>query len=294
MSFHHPRNHRPLPVSPRRLPFRSDEQVSVQTLYTAASGMEAMQTKLDVISNNLANINTTGFKKDRANFEDLLYRTEVYPGVQDANQTPTAVGTQVGLGVRVTSTQTDQRQGTLQQTGRELDVAIQGRGFFRVLDPSTQETMFTRAGNLDINADGQLVIGSAQTGRLLDPPIEIPEDATKVVINGNGEVMVRQPGAVELANQGQIQLAQFINPDGLLKVGENMYRQTDASGPEQIANPSVDGAGVLRQGNLEASNVEPVQELIDLITTQRAFELNSQAVQAGDQIMQNISNLRRF
>lgn len=267
--------------------------MSVQTLYTAATGMEAMETKLDVIANNLANINTTGFKKDRANFEDLLYRTEVYPGVRDASQTPTAVGTQVGLGVRVTSTQTDQRQGTLQQTGRDLDIAIEGTGYLRVLDPLTQDTLYTRAGNLDINANGQLVIGSAQVGRLLDPPIQIPPDATAVVINSNGEVMVRQPGAVELAVQGQIQLAQFINPDGLQKVGQNMYSQTDASGPEQPSNPGQNGLGVLRQGNLEASNVEPVQELIDLITTQRAFELNSQAVQAGDQVMQNISNLRR-
>jgi len=268
--------------------------MSVQTLYTAATGMEAMETKLDVIANNLANINTTGFKKDRANFEDLLYRTEVYPGVRDASQTPTAVGTQVGLGVRITSTQTDQRQGTLQQTGRDLDVAIEGSGYLRVLDPLTQATMYTRAGNLDINANGQLVIGSAQVGRLIDPPITIPQDATKVVINSNGEVMVRQPGATELAVQGQIQMAQFINPDGLLKVGQNMYEQTDASGPEQPNNPGTNGLGILRQGNLEASNVEPVQELIDLITTQRAFEMNSQAVQAGDQVMQNISNLRRF
>ncbi len=268
--------------------------MSVQTLYTAATGMEAMQTKLDVIANNLANINTTGFKKDRANFEDLLYRTEAYPGVQDATQTPSAVGTQVGLGVRVTSTQTDQRQGTLAQTGRELDVAIQGDGYFQMLDPSSQTTMFSRAGNLDINADGNLVIGSASIGRLIDPPINIPADATDVVINTNGEVMVRQPGAVELANVGQIEMASFINPDGLLKVGENMYQATDASGQAQTGSPGDQGLGVLRQGNLEASNVEPVTELIDLITTQRAFELNSQAVQAGDQIMQNISNLRRF
>ena len=268
--------------------------MSVQTLYTAATGMQAMETKLDVIANNLANINTTGFKKDRANFEDLLYRTEVHPGVRDSNQLPTAVGTQVGLGVRVTSTQTDHQQGTLSQTGRELDVAIQGRGFLRVLDPSTQQEMYTRAGNLDINANGQLVIGSAQTGRLLDPPINIPNDATAVVINPNGEVLAQVPGQTDLALQGQIQMAQFVNPDGLLKNGENMYSQTDASGQEIIATPGTDGTGSLRQGNLEASNVQPVQELIDLITTQRAFELNSQAVQAGDQIMQNISNLKRF
>ena len=268
--------------------------MSVQTLYTAATGMEAMQTKLDVIANNLANINTTAFKKDRANFEDLLYRTQVYPGVRDASQTPTAVGTQVGLGVRVNSTQTDQRQGTLQQTGRELDVAIQGKGYLRVLDPTSQQTFFTRAGNLDINADGALVIGSAQTGRILDPPINIPSDATAIQINASGEVLVRTPGQTELQNLGQIQMAQFVNPDGLLKLGQNMYQPTDASGPEQAATPGTQGLGIIRQNTLEASNVEPVQELIDLITTQRAFELNSQAVQAGDQIMQNISNLRRF
>jgi len=268
--------------------------MSVQTLYTAASGMGAMETKLDVIANNLANINTTAFKKDRANFEDLLYRTEVYPGVRDANQTPTAVGTQVGLGVRVTSTQADQRQGMLQQTGRELDIAIEGSGFLRLLDPSSQTMVYTRAGNLDINADGQLVIGSAQTGRLVDPPIQIPNNATRVVINADGQVITQQPGVTELQVLGQLQLSQFINPDGLLKVGENLYRQTDASGPEIQGNPGQNGLGVIRQGNLEASNVQPVQELIDLITTQRAFELNSQAVQAGDQMMQTISSLRRF
>ena len=268
--------------------------MSVQTLYTAASGMEAMQTKLDVIANNLANINTTGFKKDRANFEDLLYRTQVHPGVQDASQTPTAVGTQTGLGVRLTSTQTDQRQGTLQATGRELDVAIQGKGYLKVLDPSSQLPMYTRAGNLDINANGQLVIGSASVGRLIDPPITIPNDAEEISISSSGEVLARLPGQTNLQQQGQLQLASFINPDGLLKNGENMYTQTDASGPEQLSNPDTQGIGAIRQGALEASNVEPVQELIDLITTQRAFELNSQAVQAGDQIMENISNLRRF
>lgn len=268
--------------------------MSVQTLYTAATGMDAMETKLDVIANNLANINTTAFKKDRANFEDLLYHAEVHPGVQDGSQTPTAVGTQIGLGVKLQSTQTDQNQGTLAQTGRELDVAILGRGYLRVLDPSTQNTMYTRAGNLDINAQGQLVIGSAQTGRLIDPPITIPNDAIAIEINENGEVMTRIPGQTELAIQGQFQMATFINPDGLLKEGENMYLATDASGQEQVGNPNEQGFGAIRQKHLEASNVQPVQELIDLITTQRAFELNSQAVQAGDAIMQNISNLRRF
>ena len=213
--------------------------MSVQTLYTAATGMEAMETKLDVIANNLANINTTGFKKDRANFEDLLYRTEIAPGVVDANQTPTAVGTQVGLGVRVTSTQTDQRQGTLQQTGRELDLAIQGKGYLRVLDPSSQQTMYTRAGNLDINADGQLVIGSAHTGRLLDPPIQIPNDATAISINSAGEVLTRVPGQTELALQGQIQMSLFVNPDGCKKSAKTCICKLMRRAPNNSASQAI-------------------------------------------------------
>lgn len=267
--------------------------MSVQTLYTAATGMDAMQTKLDVVANNLANINTTAFKRDRANFEDLLYRNDVYPGMLDSNQVPTPTGTQVGLGSRLQSTQKDYRQGAIQETGRDLDVAIEGRGFLQVLDPQSQQVMFTRAGNLDINADGNLVIGSAQTGRLIEPPVNIPQDATAVVINPSGQVQVRQVGGTQLQQVGQLQMAQFVNPDGLLKVGENLYMQTDASSQAVLGDPGTTGLGSLRQASLEASNVEPVQELIDLITTQRGFELNSQAVQAGDQVLQLISNLRR-
>ncbi len=268
--------------------------MSVQTLYTAATGMDAMQTKLDVIANNLANINTTAFKKDRANFEDLLYRNDAYPGTLDANQQPSPVGTQVGLGVRVQSTQKDYRQGTLQQTGRKLDIAIEGDGFLQVLDPVSQQILYTRAGNLNVNANGNLVIGSAQTGRLLEPPITIPQDAASIKISPTGQVGFILEGDPAEQNAGQIQMAKFINPDGLLKLGENLYSATDASSTAIQGDPGVDGFGQLRQGSLEASNVEPVQELIDLITTQRGFELNSQAVQAGDQLMQLISNLRRF
>ena len=268
--------------------------MSVQTLYTAATGMDAMQTKLDVIANNLANVNTTAFKRDRANFEDLLYRNEVYPGILDSQQNPTPTGVQIGLGTRVQSVQTDYRQGTLEQTGRELDIAIEGPGFLQVIDPVTQNVMYTRSGNLDINALGQLVMGSAQTGRLLEPSIQIPQDATNIVISSNGEVRVRQPGQENLSQVGALQMAQFINPDGLLKVGENLYQATDASGVALPSTPGQDGLGVIRQGSLEAANVEPVKELIDLITTQRGFELNSQAIQAGDQILQQIANLRRF
>ncbi len=267
--------------------------MSVQTLYTAATGMDAMQTKLDVVANNLANINTTAFKRDRANFEDLLYRNEVYPGMLDSNQVPTPTGTQVGLGARLQSTQKDYRQGAVQETGRDLDLAIEGRGFLQVLDPQTQQVMFTRSGNLDINSDGNLVIGSAQTGRLIEPPVQIPQDAISIVISPSGSVQVRQPGNSQLQQVGQLQMAQFVNPDGLLKVGENLYMQTDASSQAVTGDPGSNGMGLVRQGSLEASNVEPVQELIDLITTQRGFELNSQAVQAGDQLLQLMSNLRR-
>lgn len=269
--------------------------MSVQTLYTAATGMDALQTKLDVIANNLANINTTAFKKDRANFEDLFYRHEILPGLQDAIGEFTPVGIQVGLGSRVSSTQTDFVQGAFQQTNRQLDVAIEGQGLFQVTDPATQQIVYTRAGNFSINANGNLVIGSASTGRLLEPPIQIPNDAISISIGASGLVEVLQPGNSQLNQAGQIQLAKFINPEGLLKLGENLYAETVASGPPAvIGNPGTEGLGQLRQTFLEASNVEPVRELIDLITTQRAFELNSQAVQAGDQILQLVANLRRF
>ena len=267
--------------------------MTVQTLYTAATGMEALETKLDVVANNLANVNTTSFKRDRANFEDLMYRHYVQPGMLDGLGNPTPVGTKVGLGVKVSSVQTDFAQGAFEPTNRQLDIAIEGRGFIPVQD-SSGETVYTRAGNLNINANGDLVLGSASSGRLLDAGINIPQEATEIVISPNGQVQYRQPGQQALANAGQIQLANFVNPEGLLKLGENLYSVTDASGQPTLGNPDQNGFGALQQGALEASNVQPVSELIDLITTQRSFELNSQAVQAGDQMMQQIANLRRF
>jgi len=267
--------------------------MSVQTLYTAATGMTALQTKLDVIANNMANINTVSFKKDRANFEDLFYRYEPLPGSEDSTGQRTPVGIGIGLGSRVSSTQTDYDQGSFQSTGNQLDVAISGDGFFQVVDGATGEFFYTRAGNFSINADGALVIGSASTGRLVEPQITFPPDTTDIVISPEGIVQVQQANTTQLSNLGQIQLAQFVNPQGLEKLGENLYRETDASGTPQVNNPGTDGLGMLRQNMLESSNVEPVTELIDLITTQRAFELNSQVIQAGDQIMQLIANIRR-
>ncbi len=267
--------------------------MSVQTLYTAATGMEAMQTKLDVIANNLANVNTTAFKKGRANTEDLFYRHYKFPGAQDPQQNYTATGTSVGLGTRVQSVQTKFAQGAFQNTDAPLDVAIEGHGFFQVQDPYTGQNVYTRAGNFSINANSQLVIGSAQTGRLVVPNITFPVDTTAISITTDGRVLVQQPGQNQLSQQGQLELAVFPNEEGLLKLGENLFQITDASGQAIPSTPGQQGVGILRQGSLEASNVEPVAELIDLITTQRSFELNSQAIQAGDQILQLISNLRR-
>ena len=181
----------------------------------------------------------------------------------------------------------------LVQTGAELDVAIQGRGFFQVQDPNG-DTLYTRAGQIDRNANGNLVISSANIGRQLQPPITIPETATQVVISGEGIVQYREAGSSNLTQAGQIELAQFINPGGLLREGEGLFSATDASGTATAGNPGADGLGTLQQGALEASNVKPVEELISLITTQRAFELNSKAVQVGDDIMQVVANLRRY
>jgi flagellar basal-body rod protein FlgG len=266
--------------------------MSVQTLYSAATGMTSLQTKLDVIANNLANLETTAFKRDRANFEDLFYRHEKFPGSQDSAGQYTPTGIQVGLGSTVCSVQDDFTQGAFKQTGGELDVAIEGRGFFQVMDPSGQ-TYYTRAGTFAKNANGNLVIGSADTGRLLQPPITIPPDAVGILISPQGVVSVRQPSSNQMSQVGQIEMASFINPQGLIKRGENLYAETDASGAPTLGNPGVDGMGNLLQNSLEASNVEPVQELIDLITAQRSFEMNSQAVKAGDQMLQIVANLGR-
>ena len=267
--------------------------MSVQSLYTAATGMESLQSKLNVIANNLANVNTTGFKSDRANFEDLFYRHEPFPGAQDQNNNFTPTGTQIGLGVRMQSTQTQFQQGAFQETGAPLDLAIEGKGFLRVLDPISGQGLYTRAGNLAINANSQLVVGSAQTGRLIDPSVSLPTDTIGVSISSDGRVLVQQPSNPQMQQVGQLNLSSFPNPEGLLKVGENLYSETASSGSATQTTPGQQGLGVLRQGFLELSNVEPVRELIDLITTQRSFEMNSQVIDAGNQILQVITNLAR-
>jgi flagellar basal-body rod protein FlgG len=199
----------------------------------------------------------------------------------------------VGLGTSVSSIQTDFRQGAFLDTGNNLDVAIVGDGFFQAQD-TDGKTVFTRAGNFSRNKDGDLVLGSAAVGRLLQPAINIPEGAKNVSIAMDGQVTYMLAGDSQPQSAGQLEVATFINPEGLLKKGENIFEETDASGTAQPTIPGQEGAGTLRSGMLEASNVNPVRELIDLITTQRSFELNSQAVQAGDQVLQLVANLRRY
>ncbi len=267
--------------------------MAIQALYSAATGMDCMQTKLDVIANNLANVETTGFKSDRANFEDLLYRHYKMPGVEDSAGQFTPTGIAVGLGARCASTQTNFTQGAVKETSNPTDLCIQGRGFFQVQN-ADGTTSYTRAGNFSVNANGYLVVGSANTGRLLQPPITIPTDATAISVSAEGIVTVAQPGNTQQNQVGRIELASFINPQGLLKMGENLYTETASSGAPTLGNPGQDGLGTLQQNALEASNVEPTTELIELITTQRSFEMNSQAIKAGDSILQTISNLRSY
>lgn len=224
--------------------------------------ISAQKTALRTIANNLANANTAGFKKDRVNFEDAGYRRQTLPGVQDNAGNTTPVGIATGRGSRVSSTQTDFSQGVLRATGRQLDVAIEGNGFFQVQDPNGQ-IHYTRAGNFSTNANQQLVVGSASTGRILDPPITIPQDATNVVIEPGGRVMVQQANNPTMQNAGQITLAMFINPQGLLKLGENLYAQSGASNTPTQVNPGLQGAGALRQNVLEASNVDFDAEVLE-------------------------------
>ena len=254
--------------------------------------MDAMQFRLDVIANNLANAQTTAFKSSRVNFEDLYYQNFKIPGIINQLGRPTTVGTSVGLGVRVQSTELNMTSGSLNNTGGNLDLAIVGDGFFQVNDGN--QFVYTRAGNFSVNANGEIVLASADQGRPLEPAITIPQDTLQVSISSDGIVSVLQPGQTQLNQIGQISLARFINPQGLLQMGQNLYSQTVGSGNPQISTPGQDGLGTIRQQFLETSNVEPVTELVNMISTQRTFELNAQAIQVADQAWQLVNNLRRF
>lgn len=260
----------------------------IRSLWIAKTGLEAQQTNLDVISNNLANVNTSGFKRSRPVFEDLMYQTLRQPGAQvgDANQLPT--GLQLGTGVRTAATERIHSQGALNNTGNSLDVAIQGRGYFEVEMPDGT-LAYTRNGQLQLDQNGQLVTAG---GYPLQPPVNIPENALKIEVARDGTVSVTQPGAEgESVEVGQLQLATFVNTSGLQSMGENLYVETDSSGPANLLQPSMDGAGLVRQNYTETSNVNVAEELVNMITAQRAYEMNSKVVQTSDQMLGRLTQI---
>ncbi len=271
--------------------------MAVTALHAAATGMKALDEKLNVVANNIANINTVGFKRSRVNFEDLFYQVRREPGVRDVNDEPSPHGILVGLGVQVSGTQLNFEQGTVDPTGKKLDLAIDGEGFFQVMTyyNGQQTVAYTRAGNFVRNANGYLVLANSE-GSMLEPPITLPEDTieSSITVGRDGKVIVKQPGGgPEGTEVGQIQLARFVNPEGLLQVGKNLFVESEASGTPIEGNPLEEGLGGLIQGHLEGSNVEPVRELVELIFTQRGFELNSQVVQSADEALRAIALLRR-
>jgi len=260
----------------------------IRSLWIAKTGLESQQTNMDVISNNLANVNTSGFKRSRAVFEDLMYQTIRQPGAQvgAANQLPS--GLQVGTGVRTVATERIHTQGNLKETGNQLDVAIQGRGFLQVEMPDGTFA-YTRDGSMQVDQNGQLVTAG---GYPVQPPINIPDNALTVTIARDGTVSVTQPGATGTNVQiGQLQLSTFINPTGLQSAGENLYVETDASGPANFAQPGLDGAGLVMQNYVETSNVNVAEELVNMITTQRAYEMNSKAISTSDQMLARLTQL---
>ena len=269
--------------------------MAVIALSTAATGLSAQSTNLDIIANNLANSNTPGYKASRANFQDLIYQERKLPGVENRQGLRRPIGLYVGLGVKVSGTQLDFRQGSAIETGRKLDLLIDGRGFFQVEieDDVGDGIGYTRAGNFTINQDGEVVLAT-DTGRRLIPSLTIPTDAIDIQITTDGQVSVQLPGQVDPTVVGTIELATFINPTGLRQIGENLFVTSAASGDPSVGDPGQDARGLLRQGFLEGSNVDPVTELVSLIRTQRSFQFNSQAMQAADEALQQLGNLRRF
>lgn len=264
-------------------------------LHSASTGLSALNTDLDVIANNLANVNTDGFKASRVNFQDLLYQEKLLPGVENANGDNRPTGLYVGLGVRVSGTQVDFSQGAPLATERPLDLLIDGQGFFQVQiedDRGANGIGYTRAGNFTLNLDGEIVLANDQ-GRRLQPTITIPEDAISISINSDGRVYTLQPGDAEPTEQGQIEIAAFVNPAGLKQIGENLYVESGASGPPITGEPATSNLGRIQAGFLEASNVDPTRELIELIRTQRAFEMNSNVIRAADETLRSVANLNR-
>ena len=258
----------------------------MESLWVAKTGLDAQQTRMTVISNNLANVNTNGFKRGRAVFEDLLYQNVTQSGGATSENTESPTGLMLGTGVRVVATEKSFTQGSAQQTNNSLDVLIQGRGFFQVLQPDGS-LAYSRDGSFKIDSDGRLVTAS---GFEIQPSITIPSDAQSITIGIDGTVQAMLAGQSSPTSLGTLQLADFINPAGLQSKGQNLFIETAASGSPQVANPGLEGIGTLVQGSLESSNVNVVEELVSMIETQRAYEMNSKAISTADQMLQYLNN----
>ena len=260
----------------------------LRSLYTAATGMEAQQTKMDVIAHNLANSNTTGFKKSRAEFEDLLSDTIRAAGTPNAQGGGAPASLQVGLGVRTIATTKSFASGDMINSNNPLDLAIEGNGFFRIQRPNG-EFAYTRAGNFRVDASGRVC---TQQGELLDPAITVPQETTALTIKPDGTVEATVPGRTDPQQAGTIELTLFANPTGLDSIGNNLFVATTASGDPINVKPGEQSAGTLSQGFLEGANVKAVEEMIDMISTQRAYEMNSKVIQSADQMLQKLTSLR--
>lgn len=259
----------------------------IRSLWIAKTGLEAQQTQLDVITNNLANVNTNGFKRSRAVFEDLLYQNIRQPGAQSSQQTQLPSGLQLGTGVRTVASERLFTQGNLQQTGNDKDVAVQGIGFFQVLLPDGS-TAYSRDGSFQVDSQGQLVTSS---GYVIQPAMTVPSDAQSFSVSRDGIVSVVQPGSVTPNQIGQFELASFINPAGLEGKGENLFIETAASGAPIVNVPDSNGMGYLVQRYVETSNVNVVEEMTNMIQAQRAYEISSKAVTTSDEMLQKLSQL---
>jgi flagellar basal-body rod protein FlgG len=256
------------------------------SLWVAKTGLDAQQTRMDVVSHNLANANTTGFKSSRAAFQDLVYQNLRQPGGQTTEQTQAPSGLMLGTGVRVVGNEKLFTQGNIEQTGNSLDLAIQGRGFLQVTMPDGS-IAYTRDGSLHMDQNGQVVTAN---GYAVDPAITIPANAQSITIGSDGTVSITLPGQAAPQQVGTVQLADFINPAGLQPNGDNLYLETASSGSPQIGQPGLNGLGTLAQGALESSNVNVVEQMVDMIETQRTYEMNSKAISAADQMLQFLTN----
>ncbi len=254
-------------------------------LFVAKTGLSAQDTSLKVISNNLANVSTVGFKKDRVVFEDLMYQVQRQPGAQSAEESQLPSGLQLGSGVRVSGTQKLFQEGEMQTTGEAFDIAIAGRGFWQVTLPNG-DTGYTRQGQFHLNSDNEIVTSE---GYLLDPGLTLPSEVQSMTVGVDGVVSALVQGSASPQQIGQLQLADFVNPQGLQAYGQNLFLETAASGTPALANPGEGGTGQLRQGMLEGSNVNAVEELVNMITTQRAYEMNSKVISTADQMLSYVT-----